>query len=181
MTQTMLTGFYQKGTEMDVYSKEVESRRYNNLIFDWDIEYQGYQRKEVDIPEGYVDFHVIIEIVEAIVTVRDKKTYKKGKKPGYKLTVSQAIAYPEEEWESFIIYDEQFKKEQLNKAFDVCQGEILNIQNWITIAESRASLIPKKKDVFECMFCGWVTDQMGDDITCHGCGKRFWSDKMWGK
>ena len=136
----MLTTFYQKGPAMNGHSKQIESRRYNNLVFDWEIEYQGYQRKKADNSEGYVDFHVIIKIVEAIITARDEKTYKKVKKPGYKLTVSQAIAYSEKDWELYIIYNEKFKKEQLNKAFDLCTREILNIQNWITIAESRANL-----------------------------------------
>jgi len=40
--------------------------------------------------------------------------------------------------------------------------------------------MPDNKDTFECPFCGWATNSTKDDTSCHGCGKRFWSDKMWG-
>jgi hypothetical protein len=177
----MLTGFTRKTNSMGGHGKQREIQAYNNLVFDWDIDYQGYQRNDGDIPEGYIDFHLVIEIVEAIIKVRDEKTNKKVKRPGYKLTAYQNIVYPERQWQSYIIYDEEFKKEHLNKAFDVFQREVLNVQDWIAIAESRACLIPENKEAFECMFCGWVTDRMADDITCHGCGKRFWSEKIWSK
>lgn len=181
MTQTMLTGFSEKALSLDEYNRKEGARRWNNLVCDWDVEYQGYWRGEDNIPEGYIDFHIIVEIVEALVTSREKKTYKKVKVPGYRLSVTENVAFPDKEWESFVAYEAEFQKESLKKGFDAFQRELLNIQSWITIAEARAELIPHGRDVFECAFCGWVTDQVTDDITCCGCGKRFWSEKLWGK
>ena len=180
-SQTMLNRFSQKTISMAEHTKQLDLRPYNNLIYDWEIEYKGYWRGEDDIPEGFVDFHVYVDITEALVTARDKKTHKKLKRPGYKLTVTQNHAFPEMGWESYVVYDEEFKKDQLDKAFDAFQRELLNIQGWIIIAESRAKLIPEGKDVFECMHCGWVTDQLKDDITCIGCGKRYWSYNLLNK
>ena len=70
--------------------------------------------------------------------------------------------------------EEAFKQAEIRKAFDAFQRELINIHSWIEIAESRVRLISSEKDAFECPFCGWVTDELDDDITCHGCGKRFW-------
>jgi uncharacterized protein with PIN domain len=63
----------------------------------------------------------------------------------------------------------------------VFQREVLNVQNWAEIAESRVRLMPNQNDIFECLHCGWVTDIWSDDITCQGCGKRYWSERMWGR
>jgi len=175
----MLTGFTKKAISLGQYNKQHGIRRWNSLVYDWDVEFTGYQRSDDDRPQGYIKFHVIIEIIEALVNTRDKKTYKKTKVPGYKLTITQNMALPENDWESFIVYEEDFMKNQIHNAIDAFQRELLNIQSWIEVAESRAELIPKDKDVFECPFCGWVKDSRQDDISCYGCGKRFWSEKLW--
>lgn len=153
----------------------------NPVIFQWDVEYMGYSRPDDDNPDaptGYIDFHVIVTLKEKLISVRDKKTYKKVKRPGYRFQTVMSYALPDSGWETYLQYENEFPKDQLNKAIDTIQNELLNIQDWIETAESRADLIPKGKDVFECMFCGWVTDTWADDITCSGCGKRFWSDKL---
>lgn len=60
---------------------------------------------------------------------------KKVKRPGYKLLITQNTLLPEEDWETIIVYEEEFKQDQLNKAIDIFQRELLNIQSWILIAE----------------------------------------------
>lgn len=160
-------------------SKTGNFRQWNRTIIDWDIEYQGYHRTEDGDPIGFIDFHIIVEIVEAFVKARDKKSYKKIEAPGYKLIITQSMTLPDQPWETWQVYDESFPKDKLPQAFDVFQRELLNIQTWIEIAESRANLIPDGKDVFECLHCGWVTNKMADDIMCSGCGKRYWSEKIW--
>jgi hypothetical protein len=175
--QLDLSGFSERTISIDKSMKDF--RPWNHLILDWEIEYQGYSRKDDEGAEGYIDFHVIVEIREAVVEARDPKTHKKLKKTGYKLTIIQNIAFPGKEWESLIAYEESFRMDQLRKAFDAFQRELLNIQCWVDIAESRARIIPQKNDVFECFHCGWVTDILDDDITCPGCGKRYWSERVW--
>jgi hypothetical protein len=168
MTQTMLRGFTQE-----------------EEFFTWDYEYQDYSREEDsswyeeynDIPEGYIECHVVIELYEALVKVRDKN-HKIVARPGYKLIVAQSVAYPDRAWETFLIHDEEYPGKKFKTAIDDFMNHILTVQDWITTAESRAKLIPEKKDVFECMHCGWVTDKCKDDIVCHGCGKRYWSEKL---
>ena len=173
----MLSSFSTKTIPMDDSTKGF--RPWNNNVFDWEVEYQGYYREEGN-HEGYVDFYVLADIRVALVKVRkDKKTYRKIEAPGYKLIITQKMALAGRERESYVAYEEAFPKEQLRKAFDVFRRELLNIQVWIEIAEPRARLIPDKADVFECVWCGWVTDIWTDDILCEGCGKRCWSDKLW--
>lgn len=177
----MLSAFAKQTITLEDHNKSSGFRRWNNLIYDWEVEYQGYNLPDdiyPDAPEGFIDFHVVVEIIEALVTVREK--HKKVKRPGYKLSITQNTLLPDENWESIITYEEEFKQDQLNKAIDIFQRELLNIQSWILIAESRANLMPDNKHTFECPFCGWATDSTKDDISCHGCGKRFWSEKMWG-
>ncbi len=128
-----------------------------------------------------MDFHLIVQVFEAYVSARDEKTYRWVKVPGYKVVVTENVALPDEPWESWTIFEEGFKKKDLSKAIDVFQRELLNAQTIVLVAESRAKLIPKGKAVFECPFCGWVTDSFDYDTTCLGCGKRFWSEKMWDK
>ena len=54
-------------------------RPWNKTILDWEIEYQGYSRGDDEGPPGYIDFHVIVEIKEAMVWAKDQnKKYKKG-------------------------------------------------------------------------------------------------------
>ena len=175
----MLSSFSQKTISVQEATKGF--RLWNNVILDWDVEYRGYARKEDGESEGYIDFHVIVEVIEALVEVREPKTYKKVDRPGYKLIVVQNMSFKGKGWETYDVYDESFQRKDLKKAFDVFEREVLNIQGWIGIAESRARLIPKERDVFECPFCGWVTDVWRDDILCEGCGKRFWTEKMWQK
>jgi len=173
----MLSSFASKTISMDESTRGF--RPWNNNVFDWDVEYQGYY-KEGDEHESYVDFHVLAEIRETLVKVRkDDKTYRKIEVPGYNLIITQNMALTGGEWESYVVYEEAFQKKQLRKAFDVFRREVLNIQGWIEIAESRARLMPDRADVFECVFCGWVTDTWTDDILCEGCGKRYWSDRLW--
>ena len=176
MTQLMLSSFSQKTISMGKSTKNF--RPWNNIIFEWDVEYLGYSRG-FDEPEGIIEYHVIVEIMEALVKARNPKTNKKIERPGYKLIITQNMVFQGKDWESYIVYEEAFQKDKLKKAFDVFQRELLNIQVWIKIAESRARLIPKGNDVFECSFCGWVTNAWGEDITCEGCGKRYWSEKLW--
>ena len=175
--QLMLSSFAQETISTGEFAKDF--RPWNNLVFEWNVEYSGYARGDEN-PEGYVAYHVIFELTEALVLVRKPKTYKKIEKPGYRLTVTQNIKFEGRAWESFFVHEESFPKEHLRKAVDVFQHEILDVQTWIEIAESRARIIPQANDVFECFHCGWVTDIQADDITCPGCGKRYWSDKMWG-
>lgn len=154
-------------------------RPWDQTILDWEIEYQDYSRKDDEGAEGHIDFHVIVEIREALVKDRYPKTCKKLKNPGYKLTIIQNIAYAGKEWESYIANEESFQMDQLRKAFDAFQRELLNVQCWVEIAESRARIIPKENDVFECIHCGWVTDIWSDDIICNGCGKRYRAERLW--
>ena len=175
--QLILSSFSKKTISFSEATKDL--RPWNNLILDWEVEYQEFSNCEMDEPQGFIDFHVVVEIVEALIRVKDQKSGKKFERPGYKLIVFQNMALEGKNWESYVVYDESFKKDKLIKASDVFQREILNIQSWIEIAESRAQLIPSGKDVFECWFCGWVTDEFNDDITCFGCGKRFWSETLW--
>lgn len=172
----MLSSFTKKTISMDESTKGF--RQWNNLILDWEVEYRGYSREDGE-PEGYVEFYVIVEITEALVKVIKPKTCKKVERSGYKLIVAQNMAFEGTECDSYIVYEESFIKDRLKRAFDVFHREVLNIQRWIRIAESRARLIPNRADVFECQFCGWATNVWMDDITCEGCGKRFWSDKLW--
>ena len=174
--QLELSGFLGKTISMDELMGDF--RPWNNVVLDWDIDYQGYQR-DGEGEEGYLDFHVIVEIKEAVVKAKDPKTHRRLKKPGYKLTVIQNTAVVGKEWERYIVYDESFQMDQLRKAFNAFQHELLNIQCWVEIAESRARIIPQGNDVFECFHCGWVTDIWADDIMCPGCGKRYWSERLW--
>lgn len=181
--QPPLSSFVTKWISMDEAMKDF--RPWNEIILDRDVKYQGYQRNKEGQPEGYIDFHVIAKIVEAVVDVKVKrngrKTPKKVKRPGYKLVVTQNVALPEMERITHILYEESFTENLLKKAFDVFQGEVTYLQSCIEIAESRAKLIPNRRDIFECPFCGWVTDEWSDDITCEGCGKRFWSQRLWNR
>ena len=175
-TQLDLTTFSEKTIDLAESTKDF--RAWNNVILSWEITYVGYSRGD-DGPLGYIDFHVYVDIQEAIVKINKPKRRKKGKGPGYRLTVTQNIAFEGKEWETYLVYEESFEKQNLRKSFDAFQRELLNIQTWVEIAESRARIIPMQNDVFECPFCGWVTDIWADDIMCPGCGKRFWSERMW--
>jgi len=174
--QLMLSSFSTKTISMDESTKGF--RPWNNKVLEWDVKYQGYQMEKGI--ERYVDFHVLAQIREALVKLRkDSSSYKKIEVPGYKLTITQEIAIGGREWESGVVYEEAFPKDQLRKSFDVFRREVMNIQGWIEIAESRARIIPNKADAFECTWCGWATDVWADDILCKGCGKRYWSDRLW--
>lgn len=174
----MLSSFEKDTISVSEATKDF--RPWDRTIIDWEVEYQGYQRTEDGDQEGFIDFHIIVGIMESLVKARDKKSYKKIKVSGYKIIVTQNFALPGESWESWVLHVEEFKKKDISKAYDAFQRELLNIQTWIEIAESRANLIPFGKDAFECMHCGWVTDKISDDIMCPGCGKRYWSEKLWG-
>jgi hypothetical protein len=177
ITQSNLSAFSGKTVSMNELT--MGFRPWNKTILDWEIEYQGYSREDNESEEGLIDFKVIVEIKEALVPAKGPKRHKKFKRQGYILTVIQNMAPGGHEWESYIVYEESFQMDQLKKAFDVFQRELLNIQSWVEIAESRARIIPQGNDVFECFHCGWVTDIWSDDIMCKGCGKRYWSDRLW--
>ena len=161
-------------------SESEDFRLWDGVIVDWAAQFQGYASGDDDDGrEGYIDSHLIVQVFEAYVSARDEKTYKWVEVPGYKVVVTENVALPGEPWEYWTIFDEGYKKKDLSKAIDVFQRELLNAQTIILVAESRAKLIPTGKAVFECPFCGWVTDSEDDDTTCMGCGKRFWGEKMW--
>jgi hypothetical protein len=163
-----------------VLSESDDFRLWDRVISDWDVEFQGYASgDDDDATPGYVDFHLVIQVFEAYVSARGQKTYKKVMVPGYKVVVTENVAFPGEDWETWTIFEEGFKKKDLPKAIDVFRRELLNAQGIILVAKSRAKLIPAGKTAFECPFCGWATDSDDDDTMCLGCGKRFWSEKMW--
>lgn len=174
--QLMLSSFSAKTISLDEATKDF--RPWNNKIFDWEVEYQGYSQGEDEV-EGYIEFHIVAEIKEALVKTRKGKSHKKVEVPGYVVLITQNMVFESGEKESYVAYEESFTKTELKKAFDVFMLELLEIQTWIKIAESRSLLIPVKADVFECHCCGWVTDKWADDICCEGCGKRFWSRSLW--
>ncbi len=176
--QMMLSAYSQKTITMD---QSIDGfRRWNRKIVDWDIDYRGYSTENGG---DFIDFHVAVELREAIVKVRVEKGAGKKKvdRAGYRLTVFQAFVIGENEPEGFICSQEDFALYQKAKAVDVFEREIMNIQNWVMIAELRSELIPAAKAVFECPFCGWVTDTWSPDISCMGCGKRFWAKEMWSR
>ena len=61
------------------------------------------------------------------------------------------MAFPDSPRESWIVYDEEFRKDQFNRAFDVFMRELMNLQSWIVIAESRAALILTKKTLLSAL------------------------------
>jgi hypothetical protein len=174
-TQPTLSDFAQKTISFGKAMRDF--RAWNRVILDWDIAYQGYQRDEQR--EGSVDFHVRVVIREALV--RDPQTQKKQRMPGYSLTIFQFIAFDGDRRDSQVVFEELFRADELPKAVDAFQQQVLNVQTWAEIAESRARVMPNQNDVFECFHCGWVTDIWSDEIVCEGCGKRYWSERMWSK
>ena len=60
--QLELSDFLGKTISMDELMGDF--RPWNNVVLDWDIDYQGYQR-DGEREECYLDFHVIVEIKEA--------------------------------------------------------------------------------------------------------------------
>ena len=78
------------GKTISVADWTQDFRPWNRVVLDWEIEYSGYARGDEN-PKGYVHYHVIVELTEALVLVRKPKTYKKIERPGYKLTVTQNI------------------------------------------------------------------------------------------
>jgi hypothetical protein len=176
-TQPTLSDFAQKTISFGKAMRDF--RAWNRVILDWDIAYQGYQRDEQR--EGHVDFHVQVVIREASVRLKDSQTQKMRKMPGYSLAIFQVIALGGDQSESLTVYEESFRINELPKAFDAFQQSVLTVQTWAEIAESRARVMPNQNDVFECFHCGWATDIWSDEITCEGCGKRYWSERMWSK
>lgn len=176
--QQTLEGFSQKTIPLSELTSDF--RAWNRCLLDWDIEYQGYEREGEGEP-GYVDFSVRVEIREALVMAKNPQTHKKTERPGYKLTVTQGMSFNGLVIDPQIVHEESFQIDQLGKAFDAFQEELLQIQAWIEIAESRARLIPNQNDVFECLQCGWVTDIWSDDLMCQGCGRRYWSQRLWSR
>jgi len=174
--QPMLSEFTKETVSMDAFT--LGFRPWNQVILDWGVDYTGYTREEGQ-NEGYLGFHILVELKEALVRGREEKTSKKVPRPGYMLTVTQEMTFEDGKTEQYIIHEESFPKDECKKAVDAFQRELLIIQTWIEIAESRARIMPQHNDVFECPWCGWVTDIVSDDITCQGCGKRYWSERMW--
>ena len=174
ISQLDLSSFSEKTVSLAESTKDF--RPWDKTVIDWEIKYHGYVREDGG-PKGFIEYHVTIEIKESVIQIKSPKTHKKVTKPGYRLSVFQDVSFESKVWENNIVYEEEFEKQDLKKAFDVFRRELLNVQNWVEIAESRARLIPKENDVFECIHCGWVTDIWSDDITCEGCGKRYWSER----
>lgn len=67
-SQLDLSSFSEKTISMD--KTMIDFRSWNHLILDWEIKYCGYLRGD-DVQEGYIDFHVVVEIREAMVEERD--------------------------------------------------------------------------------------------------------------
>ena len=172
-TQPTLSDFAQKAISSS--NSLPNSRDWNRVVLDWDIDYQGYQRDEQR--EGHVDFHVRVVLREALVRLKDLQTQTKRQMPGYSLTIFQTVSFDTDRRDSHVIFEELFRADELPKAVDAFQQAVLNVQTWADIAESRARVMPNQNDVFECFHCGWVTDIWSDEITCEGCGKRYWSEK----
>ena len=175
ISQLDLSSFAEKAISLEESTKDF--RPWDKTIIDWEIKYHGYVREEGG-PKGFIECHVTVEIKESLIQIKNPKTHKKVTKPGYKLSVFQDVSFEGKGRENNIVYEEEFEKQDLKKAFDVFQRELLNVQGWVEIAESRARIIPKENDVFECIHCGWVTDILSDGITCEGCGKRYWSERF---
>ncbi len=180
--QLMLSAFSAKTIAMDQSNEGF--RPWNNKALVWNLAYRGYFDEGDGGIHGLMDFFVEVELREAVIKVRSKTSArnKKVERPGYRLTITQSfIIHQGEESapETFIAYQEDFALHEKRKAVDVFAREIMNIQGWAMIAESRALFIPSGRAVFECPFCGWVTDSWNRDICCDGCGKRFWSKEMW--
>ena len=175
ISQLDLSSFSEKAISLTESTRDF--RPWDKTILDWEIKYHGYVREEGGA-KGFTECHVTVEIKESVTQIKNPKTRKKATKPGYKLSIFQNVSFEGKEWESYIVYEEEFEKQDLKKAFDVFQRELLNVQGWVEIAESRARLIPKENDLFECIHCGWVTDIWSDDIICEGCGKRYWPERL---
>ena len=157
-------------------------RPWDRVVISWNVEYRGYQRGDDDRPEGPVGFHVTLEIREAVIVSNNpKQRRRRAGKRAYRLTVTHAMAPAGEDPDSSIVYEEPFTEQEIKKAYDAFQREVLNVQSWVVIAEPRARIIPQANDVFECHHCGWVTDIWRDDITCEGCGRRYWSERIWNR
>jgi hypothetical protein len=176
-TQQTLAGFSEK--TRSVSNSMSGFRAWNRVILEWDIDYHGHHRNEDR--DWHVDFHVRVFIKEAMIRLKDPLTRKKKEMPGYSLIVFHSMALDGAQPDSEIVYEEPFRINQLPKAFDAFQQEVLNVQSWVEIAESRARLMPKQNDLFECFHCGWVTDIWSEDILCEGCGKRYRSERVWGE
>ncbi len=67
--QPILSSFSRKTISFSEATKDL--RPWNNLILDWDVEYQGFSNDEMDEPQGYIDVHVAVEIIEALIRVKD--------------------------------------------------------------------------------------------------------------
>lgn len=182
MSQLMLSAFGKKTIPLSEYTKDFKP--YNTIVLEWDIEYQDYcsEWQPMDMPEGVYDFRAAVVVKEALIKVRDMsvKSYKKKEVPGYKVVTEYSMLDPAGAWLVYDGHEKDFSKEELKKATDFFMEMVLRIEQWLCVPESRVKLIPAKKAEFECFNCGWVTDKWKDEIICEGCGKRFWSQKMWG-
>jgi hypothetical protein len=174
--QLMLSSFGKKTTTLSEVTTDLQP--WNNVIYDWDIEFWGYGGGEFSEQEGHIQYTVNICIKEALVKLIDKKKKKRVEQPGYIVEGNADMLQPEGSSIEFDVYHKVYPKKDLAQAYDSFMDAVLVVQGMITIAESRAALIPIGKVVFECPFCGWCYDKDEDDTSCQGCGKRFWSEKL---
>jgi predicted RNA-binding Zn-ribbon protein involved in translation (DUF1610 family) len=65
---------------------------------------------------------------------------------------------PEREPLTFGVYEASFKEKA--RAVDEFIEQCLHTDQWVSIGEARANLIPKGKAGFECPNCGWVCEDL---------------------
>lgn len=177
MTQLQLSNF--------VNSLERAGRRrrgFSSQLLVWEVEYIDYQRSdpEIEAVQGYVLSEARIELREALIRRWNPQARKKTQWPGFVVSVSKKITYPDGPVTNLkdCILNES-KLSEKTKAVDAFRNAVLNVESWILIAQARVRLIPRELDALECMGCGWVTDDASEDITCPGCGNKFWFGEAW--
>lgn len=109
--QMKLSSFSEKTIDMDESTKGF--RPWNNKVVGWEIEYQGYANDEEK--EGYLDFIVEIEIVEALVKIKVPEKSKKVERPGYRLLVTQSVRFENEFWTGISIMRRALKRTILER------------------------------------------------------------------
>jgi len=179
VAQIKLTNFEKKTISPNALWQRDQEADLASRLLDWVVCYNGYKRADFheEESEGVVKFTVRVMLEQAFIRTWDKRLRKRTTKPGYRIVMCQLVVFPD--GDKITLPDEVIQEVGLRykaRAVDAFTREIMNVQCWITIAESRARLIPKKRDWFECPFCGWVTDEESSDVMCQGCGKRFWME-----
>jgi hypothetical protein len=171
----MLDSFSQSEISVDEVTKDFKP--YNNTILAWEIEIEDYWQDEEERGE-LISRTIEITVKEALVKIKNDKG-KKVEVPGYLVLISEDMYKSGGILiDGFIQASEEFKKQDFKKAVDCYIRYMLDVQDWIFIADSRAALKPERKEQFECPFCGWCSEIPLEETefkdTCLGCGKRFW-------